>query len=225
MKLQPFMLSDTLYLVLHVPLVNKSLQFNLYRIHNIPLVHPILKKSLKYSIQEEYLAIRLLTVHFLSLSANIMACQVSNGQFCHINSPLYVTDTSKSCSYTLFLKDKEKINSACMISVINQTQGETLNINDNFWAISPLQDNKKLYITCLPFSFTIKLHFPYDIIYLPNGYEANAIAFMLPSNNKLNIESSTEATEYKLGFNRSYSKCNSLSLMQSLNISSLTDDK
>ena len=45
----------------------------------------------------------------------------------------------------------------------------------------------------------IKLHFPYEIIYLPNGCEANAITFVLPSNNKLNVESSIEATEYKLG--------------------------
>ena len=55
MKLQSFMFSDTLYVVLHIPLVNKSLQFNLYRIHNIPVVHPVLNKSLKYSIQEKYL--------------------------------------------------------------------------------------------------------------------------------------------------------------------------
>ena len=41
MKLQSFMLSDTLYYVLHIPLVAKSLQFNLYRIHNIPLVPQI----------------------------------------------------------------------------------------------------------------------------------------------------------------------------------------
>ena len=44
MKLQSFMLSATLYVVLHIPLVDKSLQFKLYRIHNIPLVHPILKE-------------------------------------------------------------------------------------------------------------------------------------------------------------------------------------
>ena len=154
-----------------------------------------------------------------------MAYQVSNGQFCHINSHLYAADTSNSCSYTLFLKDKLKINYVCILSLIHQTQDEALNINDNFRAISTLQDNKKLYITCLQYSCTIKLHFPYCITYLPNGYEANAITFVLPSNNTLNIQSSIEATEYKLGFNRSYSKIDSFSFMQSLNISGLMDDK
>ena len=46
LKLQSFMLSDTLYIVLHVPLVDKLLQFYLYRIHKIPLVNPVLKNHL-----------------------------------------------------------------------------------------------------------------------------------------------------------------------------------
>ena len=46
MKLWSFKLSDTLYVVLYIPQVNKSLQFNLYRIHDIPLVYPILKNHL-----------------------------------------------------------------------------------------------------------------------------------------------------------------------------------
>ena len=64
----------------------------------------------------------------------------------------------------------------------------------------------------------IKLCFPCDIIYLPYVFEANAITFVLPSNNKLNVEPTIEADEYKLGFNRSYFKINNCSLMQSLNI-------
>ena len=36
------------------PLVDKSLQFNLYRIHNILLVHQILRKSFKHSYVGQY---------------------------------------------------------------------------------------------------------------------------------------------------------------------------
>ena len=67
----------------------------------------------------------------------------------------------------------------------------------------------------------MNLHFAHDIIYVPNGCEANAITFVLPSNNKLNVEPSTEAAEYQLSFNRSYSKIKKFSLMQCFNISSL----
>ena len=106
-------MSDTLYVLLHIPLVDKSLQFNQYRIHNIPFVHPILKKSFRYSIQEEYLAFRS-DAQYISfpLSTDIMACQVSNGQFCCINSPLYTAGTSGSCSYATLFQNKDKINFA-----------------------------------------------------------------------------------------------------------------
>ena len=110
MNLQPFMMSNTLYVVLHISLIDKSLQFHLFRIHNIPLVHPILKKSFLYSIQEENLAIRSDEQYILfPLSMNIMVYQVSNGQFCHINSPLYAADTLNSCSYDLSSRTKIKL--------------------------------------------------------------------------------------------------------------------
>ena len=112
-----------------------------------------------------------------------MACQVSNGKFCHIDFPLYAADTLNSCRYILFLKNKDKINTFCILSVINQMQDETFNIKDNFWAISAPPNNKKLYITCLQSSYSISPHFPYDVIYLPEGCEANTISFVLPSNN------------------------------------------
>ena len=40
-----------------------------------------------------------------------------------------------------------------------------------------------------------KTSFPYYIIYLPDGCEANAITFVLTSNNKLNIEPTDESLE------------------------------
>ena len=148
MKLQSFMMSDTLYVILHIPLVDKLLQFNLHRLHNIPLVYPIFKRSFRYSIQEEYLAIRSHAQYIsIPLGMDIMTYQVSNGQFCHINSPLYTAGTLSSCSYAIFLQNKDKINKFSILSVIYQTQDETFNINDSFWEISTLQDNKKLYST------------------------------------------------------------------------------
>ena len=85
-------------------------------------------------------------------------------------------------------------------------QDEAVNINNNLWAISTLQTNKKFYITCLQYSYSISLCFLYNIIYLQDGCEANAITFVLPSNNWLNIGSIMEAPENKIDFNRSYPK-------------------
>ena len=57
----------------------------------------------------------------------------------------------------------------CLLSMVNQIQDEAININDNFWSISTLHNNKTVYITCLQFSYSIKLHIQYEIYlsYLP----------------------------------------------------------
>ena len=110
------------------------------------------------------------------------------------------------------------------MSVINQAQDKVININNNVWAISTLQNNKKLYIPCLQYSYSISICFPYYIVHLPDGYEANAVTFVLPSNDRLNVNSMIKTMENKLGFNRSYSKINNFSLMQSLDIPSTSDE-
>ena len=101
------MMSDTLYVILYIPLVDKSLQFHQFRIQNIPLVHPILQKSFRYSIQTEYFAIRS-DEQYISfpLSTDIMACQVAN--FITLTPPLYAGDTSNSCNYAHFLLNRDK---------------------------------------------------------------------------------------------------------------------
>ena len=49
-KIQALVLTDTLFVIVPIPLVDKSLNFHSYRICNIPLFHPILKKSFQYEI-------------------------------------------------------------------------------------------------------------------------------------------------------------------------------
>ena len=41
-KLTPIVLDDYLMLILTVPLVNQSLHMNLYKVHNLPMLHPTL---------------------------------------------------------------------------------------------------------------------------------------------------------------------------------------
>ena len=71
----------------------------------------------------------------------------------------------------------------------------------------------------------IKPCFPYDKFTYLMAVKQNAITFVIPSNSKLNVEPTIEVPKYILGFNRSDSKINNVSLMQSLNVSSLTDDR
>ena len=55
-KLTPIVLQDYLMLILSVPLVDQTLQMNLYKVHNLPMLHPALQMHVQYEIEGPYLA-------------------------------------------------------------------------------------------------------------------------------------------------------------------------
>ena len=55
-KLTPIVLQDYLMLILTVPLVDQSLQMNLYKVHNLLMLHPTLNVHVQYELEGTYLA-------------------------------------------------------------------------------------------------------------------------------------------------------------------------
>ena len=55
-KVTPVVMEDTLMLILTIPLINQSLQMNLYWIHNLPMIHPELKIQAMYELEGDYFA-------------------------------------------------------------------------------------------------------------------------------------------------------------------------
>ena len=44
-------------IILHVPLVDKSLLMNMYKFHNLPVLHHVLQNTFHYSVEGKYLAL------------------------------------------------------------------------------------------------------------------------------------------------------------------------
>ena len=42
-------------LILTIPLVDQSLQMNLYKVHNLPMLHPTLNVHVQYELEGAYL--------------------------------------------------------------------------------------------------------------------------------------------------------------------------
>ena len=55
-KLTPIILQDYLMLILTVPLVDQSLQMELYKVCNLPMLHPTLHMHAQYEIKGTYRA-------------------------------------------------------------------------------------------------------------------------------------------------------------------------
>ena len=89
-KLTPIVLQDYLMLILTIPLVDQSLQVNLYKVHNLSLLHPTLKVHAQYELEGAYLA-TLMEGMFVSLptALDVKLCLVTNGHLCMFDQALY----------------------------------------------------------------------------------------------------------------------------------------
>ena len=55
-KLTPIILENYLMLILTIPLIDQSLHMNLYKVHNLPMLHPTLNVHVQYELEGSYLA-------------------------------------------------------------------------------------------------------------------------------------------------------------------------
>ena len=109
-KLTPIVLEDYLMLILTVPLVDRSLHMNLYKVHNLSMLHPTLHVHAQYEIEGSYFA----TVKdgmFITLPAalDVRLCLMTNGHLCMFNQTLYPMERTSWCIFALFINDKEQI--------------------------------------------------------------------------------------------------------------------
>ena len=94
-------------LILTVPLVDQSLHMDLYKVHNLPMLHPTLNVHVQYELGGPYL-VTMMEGMFITLptALDIKLCLVMNGHLCMFNQALYPVDHTKWCVYALFINDK-----------------------------------------------------------------------------------------------------------------------
>ena len=106
-KLTPIVLEDYLMFILAVPLVDHSLQMNLYKVHNLPMLHPTLNMHAQYELEGTYLVTLMEGMFiFLPTALDVKLCLVTNGHLCMFDQPLYPVECTNWCIYALFINDK-----------------------------------------------------------------------------------------------------------------------
>ena len=90
---------------------NSDKVFDVYKIHSLPLLHPVVKKCVTFKFESPYMAISQdqLFVTYPSLD-EILTCQMAQGSYCEINKPLHAIDKTKQCAIYLFKQQRSQIN-------------------------------------------------------------------------------------------------------------------
>ena len=130
-------------LILNVPLVDHSLQMNLYKVHNLPMLHPTLNVHAQYELEGTYLT-TLMEGMFTSLPTvlDVKLCLVTNGHLWMFDQALYPVECTNWCIYALFINDQNQIRKDCLLKTLNLATTLAYSPDGYLWAVSALAAEK-----------------------------------------------------------------------------------
>jgi hypothetical protein len=223
LKIEAFVQSDMLIVILVLPLIDKDLQFDLFRAHNLPLLHPSLRKVFTYEIESPYIALRN-DGNYLTIPTHddILTCTISAGHFCNLNTPLYPTSTTSYCVYHLLVNNLENIEQHCKMNIEEYTQDSAVNLNQNIWALSSIKPTT-LHVTCLTYSYEIEITSSFQIVELDNSCQAYNPNIILPSGNEMKETNERNLIEARFfNYELNYTSISNFFLTNTFNLTKLT---
>ena len=225
-KLTPIVLQDYLMLILTVPLVDQSLHMNLYKVHNLPMLHPTLNVHAPYELEGPYLA-TMMDGMFISLptALDIKLCLVTNGHLCMFDQALYLVDNTEWCIYALFINDMHKIRKNCVLKMLDQTTNLAYSLDGYLWAISALA-SEKLQIRCVVETHVITIHPPLQIVDIGNGCEAYSASIYIPAKSELTATMQLiTRSQFFLDYNFNYTNVSNFIVWYKTNFVNLTKEE
>ena len=225
-KLTPLVLEDCLMLILTVPLVDQSLQLNLYKVYNLPMLHPILHVHAQYELESSYIA-TVMDGMFVTLptALDVRLCLMTNGHLCMFNQALYPVEQTNWCIYALFINNKKCIEKNCILKAINRTTNLAYSLDGYLWAISTLA-TKKLQLRCVMEMRIITISPPLQIIDVGNGCKAYSSSIYIPAKSELTttIQSITHS-QFFLNYNFNYTNVSKFLIWHKTDFATLTPDE
>ena len=225
-KLTPIVLQDYLMLILTVPLVDQTLYMNLYKVHNLPMLHPTLQMHVQYEIEGPYLATLMDSMYItLPTDIDVRLCLMTRGHLCMFNQALYPVDNTNWCIYALFINDINKIKRNCILKPLNRTTNLAYSLDGYLWAISALAA-EKLQIRCVMETHVITIHPPLQIVDIGDGCEAHSTSIYIPAKSELTatVQSLTRS-QFFLDYNFQYTNVSNFVVWYKTNFATLTKEE
>ena len=205
MKITPVVVGDVMAMLLTIPLIDKSLKMNVYKVHNLPALDPELKVASEYALEGEYLAIDEHGLYVaLPDAREIQICLTSQGGLCVMNQTLHPIETINWCIYALFIQDQERIKKDCTMSFKPREGNLAQSLGGYLWAVSSLV-GEKMQIRCLQETHIEQIKPPLQVIHVGNGCEGYSPSIKIPAKSELTSQNDIiERTNYFLEFNMQY---------------------
>ena len=225
-KVTPIVMDDYLMVILTIPLIDSSLDVNLYKVHNLPMLHPQLQIQVIYELEGAYFATHMHGMYAtIPNETDIKLCLMSQGHLCMFEEPLYPVDKIDWYLYALFINDLTKIETNCKFTTTIRHTNLAHSLDGYLWAISSLA-TEKLQIQCLHQTSVVTIEPPLCIIDIDNGCEAFSSTLYIPTKSELTTTmQSLTRSQFFLNYNFQYVKMSSFVVFCEINFTQLTPEE
>ena len=202
-------IEDYMVMVVSIPLLDKSLQVDLYRAYSLPALHPTLQVEFQYELESKYIGIANHGIYvLLPGEEEIQVCKTTQGYYCYFEQALYPADSNRWCIYALFIDNKDNIEKYCTISIKPRHQNDAINLDGFMWAISAFRQ-EKIHIRCLEHTYIHTVKPPLEVIEIPNGCEGLSASLYIPARSQITMV--VDAADYVATFTQLNYKYTNLS--------------
>ena len=204
-KITPVVIDKLSVILLTIPIIDSTLELNIYRIHNLPAIPPGHKIATTYLLEGDYFAIGKHRVYAaLPNERSIQVCLESDLAICMIGQALYPMMHITWCIYALFVEDEARVQRDCKYEVKPFLDNRAQSLGGYMWAISSIQQ-EQLQIRCLKNTQVIQIRLPLQVVYIGNGCEGYSPSMYIPAKSELSGTEEIESRkEYFLKFNYIY---------------------
>ena len=204
-KVYPVLMDNMLVILLTIPILDTTLELNIYWVHNLLAIPPGHQLAATYQLEGEYFTVGKHGVYIaLPHHDTVVRCINSNLAICQMDQALYPARAIKWCVYRLFIQDEERVKKYCKYTISKVEQNSALSLGGYLWAISAVA-TETLQIRCLLETHVVTIHPPLQIIYVGNGCEGFSSSVFIPAkSDQAVIEEIEPRRKYFLEFNEIY---------------------
>ena len=204
-KVTPIVMDKMLVILMTIPVLDKTLELNIYQVHNLPAIPPGQEVESLYQLENKYFAIGRHGLYVtLPTEQSVRICLQTELAICILEQALYPVEHVTWCVYVLFIDDEHRIKQDCKYTVSRVSGNRAISLGGYFWAVSSIKQ-EQLQVRCLEETHMIEIQPPLHIVYLGNGCEDYSPSMFLPAKNEMTTHAQIEShREYFLQFNYVY---------------------
>ena len=202
MRITPVVIDKLLVILLTLPILDSTLELNVYRAHNLPAIPPGHEVAATYVLEGDYFTMGRHGVYAaLPSESSIQICLDSDLAICMMGQALYPMMHITWCIYALFIEDEGRIKRDCKYNIEPFLDNRAQSLGGYMWALSSIKQ-EQLQIRCLEETHVIQVRPPLQIVYIGNGCEGYSPSMYIPAKSELSgTEEIESCREYFLQFN------------------------